>query len=47
MDEAKDKKTIAAMAKKKNKGAMVCPVEVIFEGILTQKLDFKKHSLIK
>lgn len=46
LDEGKDKKMISSFKGQKN-GPNVCGVEVVFDGILQQKFDFKKYSLIK
>lgn len=46
LDEKEDKKEIAKL--KGQKGVPpVCSVEVLFDGIIHQKFDFKKFSILK
>lgn len=45
LDQNEDKKTIDQLKKGKTKQKVVS-MQLVFEGILKQKLDWKKHSLI-
>ena len=45
LDLAKDKKKITTM-KKGKKQPKIVSIQLILEGILLQKLDFEKHTLI-
>ena len=45
VDADKDKKDITQMKKGKNP-PIIANMHLIFEGILSQKLDIKKHSIV-